>query len=924
MFYKKMFLRLFGFKCIALMGFVLIVDIMHCVAADNVSSRVKHNAAETAPTFITLDNGMEFILMENHANPMIASVVVVKTGSANENLGNNGVSHMLEHLLFNGTEKRTQEMLYDEMDYYGGYNNAHTAKDFTNFMVLMPAEHIDKGLDIQSDMLFNSTIPAEKLKKERGIVIEEIGKDLDSEHYISRLFFEKKLYKDSSYGLPILGTTNTIKNLSREEIFSYYKDHYVPNNMTGIIIGGFKTEEMVQKLEKYFGPCSPKEISSSVNRNRPFLNKSEIFHIRKPVTKNYFNIGIKAPSLNDPDFFAFKILNAFLNSKGFFLQINRENDKNNSADYILSKVYLDGEYSANNIFGSLNLSGVLSAGSDSNGAVNSLIEKLKDIPNKIDISEDDLKGIKTQIKTEEFFLKERMHYYGMSKANILANMGYDFFVSYIDGFEMVTVKDIKRVAKRYLALDTSLFFRRTGKAETVNYIATIVEPIKKDDEIENRLANYHSHSNPDATESPANDKPKSLTKREVLPNGLTLIINESSDSRVFAAHVLFKDRSSHEPDDKMGIADFLHRMLLKGTSSKDEEELDRSLNSSGVRLSLYDNAYIPYDDYRTSTQYSFIRLETIDEFYEKSLGLLADIIINPAFEPGKIDEVKRKMISIIQNNSGSVSKSARKLFLETLFPGTTFSRQTTGNIKSVASITRDDLIAFHKKYYEPNNMIINISGNISTDIISEHIKKLFGNLTPDRTLNKPDEITPVELKGVKEVKAKKEKEQSHLYFGYTIPVVDKSDEAAITILSSILSNDLAYRLREEQGLAYSVGCTIKRFANFGWFQAHLGTRKKNIEQAKAGILEIVSEYTNKKFHLDDARKNINKLRGRMMMRRLPRINQAYYAAIDEFFEDDYEFDRKFIANLNAVSIDDLQRVAKRYLQTENYAWIVVE
>src|SRR4030067_3217775 len=94
-----------------------------------------------------LDNGMEVILVENHASPMITAFTIVKTGSCNEDASTNGCAHFLEHLLFNGTKSRTQKQLYDEMDFYGGYNNAHTTTDYTNFMILMPKEFIGQGMD---------------------------------------------------------------------------------------------------------------------------------------------------------------------------------------------------------------------------------------------------------------------------------------------------------------------------------------------------------------------------------------------------------------------------------------------------------------------------------------------------------------------------------------------------------------------------------------------------------------------------------------------------------------------------------------------------------------------------------------------------------------------------------------------------------
>ena len=174
-------------------------------------------------TVFYLDNGMEVILVENHANPMIAAVTIVKTGSRNEDAASNGSAHFLEHLLFNGTKTRTQKQIYDEMDFYGGYNNAHTGPDYTNYMILMPKEYIAQGMDIQADMLFNSTLPDEKFEKERGIVIEEIGKGADRpEHQVSNHFL-KIFYAGTPYERPVLGTVSTISHLKRERVWDYYQ-----------------------------------------------------------------------------------------------------------------------------------------------------------------------------------------------------------------------------------------------------------------------------------------------------------------------------------------------------------------------------------------------------------------------------------------------------------------------------------------------------------------------------------------------------------------------------------------------------------------------------------------------------------------------------------------------------------------------------
>ena len=871
-------------------------------------------------TYITLENGMEFVLIENHSNPMIASVIAVKTGSRNENLNNNGVSHMLEHLLFNGTKSRTQEEIYDQMDFYGGYNNAHTTKDFTNFMILLPAEHIDNGLDIQSDMLFNSIIPEEKLEKERGIVIEEIGKDMDMDDYKNSTFFNRKLYEGTSYALPVLGTVSTITDMTREQIYDYYKKYYIPNNMTGMIIGDFDVASMTEKLRKYFGMYPPKAIPFSKKLKVKSLYDNNVYHAKDNVKRKYVSLGLSAPTMGNPDYFPFTILVKMLNSNGHLRPSdNHEKEAKKTPDSI-SKIYA--EFVSGRDISTLNIYSELTPNADVKEALHDILVNLQNISKRWDIKPEEIRGVKTKIKTGEYFLMERMHYYGISKANMLVNGGYQFMESYLDNIERVTLKQVKRVLRKYLAVDTARFYRRSGKPESVNYVATVVEPLEKDKE--KALDGDALLASGDSVQRAVMGDDGRKVKKKILTNGLTLIVNENNDSRVFAAHLLFKDRCFQEPENKSGIADFLHRIIIRGTTNKTEQEIDKIINTTGARFTLYDDPYIPYDDYRSSPQYSFIRLETIDDFYEESLGLLADIVQNPTFEQEKIELVRKTMLGIINDEDSRVSKTARKLFYKNMFPGLSLSKRYTGSIETVSSITRDDLVNFHKKYFSPNNMVINIVSSVPNDVIIKKIEQLFSGLVMNSELKKPGQIKALPISGIEEINVKKNKQQSYVYLGYPIADIEEKDEAPLVILNSILSNAIAFKLREEQGLAYSIGCSIPIVDNMGWFVCNMGTRKINIETARKGIVEMIAEYKSREYAEKEVEKAINKQRGRMMMRRLPRINQAYYAAIYEFYKDDYRYDHKFIDALVNVTPEDVKRVAEKYLQAKDYLYVVVE
>ena len=171
-----------------------------------------------------LDNGLQVLLIENPSLPMVGVNVVVKTGSAYETFATSGMSHMLEHLLFNGTTRRTQKELYDDVDLIGGYNNANTSYFYTNFMMVTPADKIMQGMDIQADMLFNSVLPAEKFEKEKGIVLEEIARSLGKSNSQIERNNHAIIYDGHAMSLPVLGTYATIESMQRDDVYTYYKN----------------------------------------------------------------------------------------------------------------------------------------------------------------------------------------------------------------------------------------------------------------------------------------------------------------------------------------------------------------------------------------------------------------------------------------------------------------------------------------------------------------------------------------------------------------------------------------------------------------------------------------------------------------------------------------------------------------------------
>jgi len=420
--------------------------------------------------------------------------------------------------------------------------------------------------------------------------------------------------------------------------------------------------------------------------------------------------------------------------------------------------------------------------------------------------------------------------------------------------------------------------------------------------------------------------------REELPNGLIVIVKSNPDSKVLGINILGKNRSAMEPEGKTGIADFTNRMLLKGTPSRSAEKIAEELGSIGAEITLVDNPFIPYDDVYTTHSFTFIKFQTIDEFADKGIELLADLVINSIFPEEEIAKTQKEMMGILGRSKGSTSETCRNLFYSALFSvidrsasggkDHPYGKPIMGDAQSIGSITREDLIEFHKRFYSPNNMIITVVTNLDAKQMMDKIKNAFGSM-PRVEFPEPQIPVPTPLTSPLKVEQKMEKEQVYIYLGEPMPGIKSPDAYALDLMNSILSSRLGLNLREIKGLAYSVGSSINFDKDFGWFIASIGTRPQNYQQALDGILAEMKKIKEEKVTPDELEKAKNGIWGSMLFYRLSRISQAYYMAVNEFKGVGYDYDDKYIESLRKVTIDQVKQSAEKYLNTENYVLAVV-
>ena len=871
----------------------------------------------------TLDNGMQVILKENHNSPMVATVIFVRSGAKYESPWENGITHFLEHLLFDGTANMSREQLDASISDLGGYINAFTRKDLTAYLVLLPKQYIDYGMTVQADMLFNSVFPEEELPKERKVVIEEIHRDNDAPGAAADAFFTQHAYAGTEYARPVLGYEPFIANIPRDAIIQYWKTYYIPKNMTTLVIGDFDSDSMKTMVTGIFGRfTNPTPDTTAVPEEKTLpvpLTGQNVFDTVANVQATHINFSIAAPLVSDSDYLAFDLLTQYLALDDVSPLMTY---LTGGAEPLATDVGLS--LDAHDDLSRLDISVVTPNATNRDTVIATVLGHLKAAA---DLAADPeaLGGIKTSVKCSYIYNADKLHYYGFIIAPMIMTAGWNFVQSYPDMLAKVQWQDCRKAAARWLT--------------SPSYVATVVRPIADssrtpytpptltEEEVTAHFASVtfptydlktgHELTYPETDSVSFELTDRAQYKRELLDNGLTLIVKSSPDSRVFAVNVLGKNRSANEPDSLAGITDFVNRCLEQGTMSRSASQLSRDLAAIGANVTLYDNPWIPYDDRYTTREFSFFKFETIDEFAKRGVGLLLDMLLYPAFDSSEVENVRTSMLSVIGRNAASTRDVARDLFYRLMFQGTPFAKSITGTPETIRSITIADLKAYHDRYYSPTNIIVTVSTERPAGEVISWFKETLGRLAlvsmdtpevPEPDLGIETRTDHVDL----------DKQQVYLYLGSTLPGANSPDAAAIQVAVSILSDRLYLKLREKQGLAYSVGAGATLDRNFGWYYCAMGTGSENYQTALDGMkLEI------QKLKLDgptpaEINRARNQIWGHLMSAKLSRINQAYYLGVNEYLGRDVNYDSEFLKALADVNVESIRRVVGRYFRDTGY------
>ncbi len=317
----------------------------------------------------------------------------VRAGTRHEKAAHNGIAHLLEHMAFKGTGKRSAYEIAEEIEAVGGYLNAATSRESTAFYAKVLKDDVPLAVDLIGDILQNPLFEAEELERERMVVLQEIGQAQDTPDDIIFDHFQEVAYPDQAIGRPILGRTAIVETLGRDELVGYLGEHYGPDRMVIAAAGNVDHEVFLGLVEEAFDGLKPGEGESL----EPAAYKGGQFRESRDLEQIHLLLGFGSVSLHDPDFYAATLLSTLLGggmSSRLFQEVREKRGLAYSI-YSFNSAFLD-----NGLFGIYAGTGPGEAA----GLLDLLWQELQALPGSV--SEEELARAKTQLRASLMMSRE--------------------------------------------------------------------------------------------------------------------------------------------------------------------------------------------------------------------------------------------------------------------------------------------------------------------------------------------------------------------------------------------------------------------------------------------------------------------------------------------------------------------------------------
>ena len=870
-----------------------------------------------------LPNGLTVLTKEVHAAPVIYFSVYYKVGSVDEEIGETGMSHLMEHMMFKGTKSRGPGVISATLQNNGADFNASTSFDRTEYHETLAADRLALAMQIESDRMVNSLYDEAQHQKEMTVVRSEYEAGENDPGTALGKAVRLAAYQVNPYRWETIGFKADIENFTRDEMYAYYKNYYTPNNAVVVIVGDFDTAKALAMARKYFGPLQPHPVAQHFITPEPVQEGERRVVVRRAGTTPQVEIAYHVPGFDDPDHYALDVLETVLSvgrTSRFFQDLEQTG---------LSAGADAGDDGLRDP-GLLQLSAIAQPGHTNPQLEKALLDEVTNLQTA-PITGEELTRAINQAEAGYIFGKESVEEQGSNLGENVMKGDWRYGETYLANLRKVTPADVQRVAQKYL----------TANNRTVGYFDPIL-PTNGEQAPPPSLgggslttppvSRFKPGSVPQASHLKATGvgfggtfnvakSPKPI--RVVLPNGLTVVVQENhANPTVSLSGALLSAGGVFDPSNQRGLAEFSASQLSRGTEHRSLLDIARALENVGANV-----------DVGGGEEYASLGGRSLTKDFPLMLDVLADELRHPSFPADELEKARAQSLAGIEQARDDTGTLAQIAFDDALYPvGHPFHSPTLDEQTAfLKSLTRQDLVNFHDAHYAPDKMILTIVGDVKAEDAIAQVTKYFGDWAkrgdlPDITI---PNVAPAQGPEKNIVIPVPDKAQVDVRYGYPgqLKLTDLDYRPAV-VLNTILgggtglASRLGVNVRDKMGLVYGIGSGFQASLGEGPFEVEFGANPANVDAAVAETDRQIARLHDQGVTPQEVRQSIAFITGSYPVTLATNAAVAEQLLTAQIYGLGLDYIQKRNSYYQAVTVEQVNAAAKKYLRPDSGALVI--
>ncbi len=779
-----------------------------------------------------LDNGIKLLLLQDDSKPQFTINVTIDVGSRHEGYGESGMAHLLEHMLFKGTDKYLDppKHLKDR----GVLNmNGTTWYDRTNYFETLPAseENLEFAIDMESDRLVNCLIKGEDLASEMTVVRSEFERGENSPRRVLMQRIMANAFEWHNYGKSTIGNRSDIERVPVDRLRDFYQKYYQPDNIMVVLAGKFDRDRALSLTAKYFGVLkNPDRELPKTYTQEPAQDGERRVVLRRSGDVRMVGVGYHIPAASNDDYAAVEVLVALL-----------DNQPDGPLYQNLVKTELVSDISAFSFKthdpGVMLVMGKLSEDADIAAAERTMLDTIQNVTKEV--TEERVKReVQSLLKTRERLFADSESF-AIQLSEWQAYGDWRLFFLHRDRIEKVTVADVIAAAEKYLVTDnrTVGVFLPTKETER----APVPEPV----DLKSLLADYKGRAAIAAGEV-FDATPENIESRCVKGEFDSGVKYALLSKKTRGAKVFVNGRINFGSFDSLSgqieACKVMGSLMTKGTQSIDYQTFRDRLNELGATLTVSSNVGM--------LNYS---IEAKNETLAEVLKLLKSALREPLFDQAEFEILREQRITQIKTGLSNPTSLAVRMISRKLSPyEKTDPRYVSTLEESIENFRNLSLQDVRKLYQQVGGSTgqVAVVGDFEVDPIKQSLGEIFEGWSSPVTFERILEPAPDGIKGERIVINTPDKKNAIYYGALMRRMSDANPQYEALLIGNYilgggpLSSRLADRVRKQDGLSYSVGSQFlaESIDERSMISIYAISNPENTNKVAATIDEVIQKY----------------------------------------------------------------------------------